>query len=37
MKPTRIDLNDYVRTGEGANGASFLRGLQTLLGREHHR
>ena len=23
MKPTRIDLNDYVRTGEGANGASF--------------
>lgn len=23
MKPTRIDLNDYVRTGEGANGASY--------------
>ena len=23
MKPTLIDLNDYVRTGEGANGASY--------------
>ena len=23
MNPTRIDLNDYVRTGEGANGASY--------------
>lgn len=23
MKPVLIDLNDYVRTGEGANGASF--------------
>ena len=23
MEPTLIDLNDYVRTGEGANGASF--------------
>ena len=23
MEPIRIDLNDYVRTGEGANGASY--------------
>lgn len=23
MKPIKIDLNDYVRTGEGANGASY--------------
>ena len=23
MEPIKIDLNDYVRTGEGANGASF--------------
>ncbi|MBQ5379727.1 MAG: hypothetical protein IIU10_05905, partial [Paludibacteraceae bacterium] len=23
MEPILIDLNDYVRTGEGANGASF--------------
>ena len=23
MKPTLIDLNDYVRVGEGANGASY--------------
>jgi len=23
MKPTLIDLNDYIRTGEGANGASY--------------
>ena len=23
MKPILIDLNDYVRTGEGANGASY--------------
>ncbi len=23
MTPTRIDLNDYVRVGEGANGASY--------------
>ena len=23
MEPKRIDLNDYVRTGEGANGASY--------------
>ncbi len=23
MEPTLIDLNDYVRTGEGANGASY--------------
>ena len=23
MDPILIDLNDYVRTGEGANGASF--------------
>ena len=23
MEPILIDLNDYVRTGEGANGASY--------------
>ena len=23
MKPIKINLNDYVRTGEGANGASY--------------
>ena len=23
MQPTIIDLNDYIRTGEGANGDSF--------------
>ena len=23
MTPIKINLNDYVRTGEGANGASF--------------
>ena len=23
MKPVKIDLNDYIRTGEGANGASY--------------
>ena len=23
MEPIKIDLNDYVRTGEGANGASY--------------
>ena len=23
MKPLLIDMNDYVRTGEGANGASY--------------
>ena len=23
MNPIQIDLNDYIRTGEGANGASF--------------